>query len=263
MKLESNFEIVVTEQVGLNLQSTKKSVGAYVDSFFRSIDKDGHECMLPGESTFGTKLIGSIVSSVNGQDVSELQAALLCKMISKADRPLKIQFFQPSKGLSEDLEQLDYSRLLEYLNELLASEVENAEHTHDRIFLLKKKFLCFIDCERILKNVILCTKGYKKQLVSFLKEIDLECLDSSLSNISDSFISNSDFAVSQITASLHKELSQNLVPLFIESVIMQRMRGYLFNSRRKKLTFSEVLCNSVTLMHFFLYLSKTNKRCYR
>ena len=248
----------VTGQVGLNLQATKKGVGAFVDSFYREIDPEtGVEAMLPAEATYGIKLLGSIIHTVNGLDVTESPALDICKIISKAARPLQLTFLQHDQQLDDSCTVVNYATLpwlLEHLEELTR---EKSEKSDDLVSLLKGKLLCHLDCERVLSNLKLLKLAKGQKLATFLESLMSPFPEVNLALS----LSECEQSLTEITSILRKDLIDDFLPSFLQSATMRRMKGYHFRSLPyNDMAFLDILANKAALFHFFLYLSKPNRR---
>lgn len=258
---ESTVELIVTGQVGLNLQATKKQTGAFVDSFYKGHDADGQEIILPAESTFGAQLIGAIISSVNGEDVTGFQAMTVCQIISKAERPLTLKFLVDHQNIEYPLEIENFAALpwlLEHLDELSTSSSENRDISSESISLLKKSVLSYADCVRVLQNLEVLRKHDSGNLIKFE-----ETMTSRFCKEKTSFETNGDEEISIIAfLRLQKDLlCKELMPSFVKSIAMKRMSGYLFNfPSYPKLAFSDILRSKTLLFHFFAFLSRSNRR---
>lgn len=252
------INLIVTGQVGLNLQAAGKGVGAFVDSFYRGIDPEsGVELMLPAESTFGIKLLGSIIYTVNGLDVSESPAVDICKIISNADRPLQLSFIQHDQDLEDSSIVFNHDSLpwlLEHLEEL---ERENSVKSDDSVLLLRGKLLCYLDCERVLSNLNLLKLDQRHKLATFLMSLMSPFPELNF----PTSISECEQNLNEITSILRKDLKDDLVPSFIKSVAMRRMKGYNFRSLKQgAFTFFDILSNKAALFHFFIHLSRPHRR---
>lgn len=252
MTSKDDVELVVTGQVGLNLQATKSLSGAFVDSFYRGTDAEGHEIVLPAESTLGEKLLGAIISSVNGQDVRSFHAKAICQAISKAKRPVSLKF------------TLDHSRIEDYLDVLDDAALPwLLEHLEDLSFYLKdgdfptalkEKLLRYKDCERLLRNIILLKRDRDGMLQSFVKTFLLpaDTTTPSVDNEED---------VTMAVKQLRNTLEEHLIPSFMESTAIRRMMGYLLNfPSRGILAFIDILKDKRLLFHFYMFLSRSNRR---
>lgn len=256
----SAVELTVTGQVGLNLQATKKQTGAFVDSFYKGHDADGGEIILPAESTFGAHLIGAIISSVNGEDVTGFQAITVCQIISKAERPLILKFLVGHRSMEDPLEIENFAALpwlLEHLDELSASSSGGDDIDRESISLVKKRVLNYADCVRVLQNLELLKKHDSGNLVKFEETMASRTLTD------DTDLTNRDVekSITRILEMQKDVISQELMPSFVKSIAMKRMGGYLFNfPSYPKLAFSDILRNKTLLFHFFTFLSRSNRR---
>ena len=252
MASEDDVELVVTGQVGLNLQATKSLSGAFVDSFYRGTDAEGHEIVLPAESTLGEKLLGAIISSVNGQDVKSFHAMAICQAISKANRPVTLKFSLNHSKIEDYLDILDdvaLPWLLEHLEDL-------ASYTKDGDFptALKEKLLRYKDCERLLRNIILLRRDKDGMLQTFVKTLFLTADTTAPSEDNEQEVM---IAVKQ----LRNTLEEHLIPSFVESTAMRRMMGYLLNfPHRGRLAFIDILKDKRLLFHFYMFLGRSNRR---
>ena len=248
-------ELVVTGQVGLNLQATRVSTGAFVNSFYRGVDIDGSEIILPAESNLGANFLGAIISSVNNQDVTGSHAITVCDIISKADRPMTLKFFVNSQIIENPLELSNFAGLpwlLEHLEDLsLKAATSNGDYE-----LLKSKLLLHIECERVLLNIRILNSTQQGKLCSFVNSLRslLPNEDAEKHNKYKAF-------VDQISDILRRTIIETLVPSFNGSLAMRRMKGYLYNfPTYGKLAFVDILENMSLLAHFFIFLSRSGKR---
>lgn len=210
-------ELLVTGQVGLNLQAIKSGRGAFVDSFYRSTDTDGLEILLPAEKTLGLDILGAVIASVAGEDVTSVEALKVCTIISTAQRPVKLQFYLPAKKWENDIDVLTLPWLLQFLIEIRTQSHENA-------LILRNKLSCYIDCNRLCKNINLLKKGKNYQLNNFLQEIKANFLQSELQECGGLNFNNDNISTLLcITAILRAYLNKHLLPQFIESVAIKRM----------------------------------------
>ena len=252
------INLIVTGQVGLNLQATSKGVGAFVDSFYRGVDpENGIEYMLPAESTFGIELLGSIIYTVNGLDVSASPALDICKIISDADRPLQLTFIQHDQELQGPSIIFNHATLPWLLEHLEKLEANNLEESNDSVMLLRGKLLCYLDCERVLSNLNLLKldQGHKLDifLVSLMSPFPELNFPTSISECEQN--------LKEIAIILRNDLMDDLAPSFNNSVAMKRMKGYNFRSLESSdFTFLDILSNKAALIHFFLYLSRPHRR---
>lgn len=259
MSTDCIVELVVTGQVGLNLQATKNGTGAFVDSFYRGVDADsGVEFMLPAESTLGATLLGTIISSVNGQDVTTFPALDICKIISKAERPLKLEFLRHHQEFEEPVAHLSNFALPWLLEHLLAlDEAKSPQSNTISTSLLRAKLLCYIDCKRVSLSLELLKIGQQKKLISFLESLLSPLPElSSLLCISDC-VQN----LIEITSLLEKDLMRDFYPSFEEGIAIRRMRGYFFRSlAHRRLALVDILANKATLFHLFMFQSRSHRR---
>jgi hypothetical protein len=257
---ESTVELIVTGQVGLNLQATKKQSGAFVDSFYKGHDADGQEVILPAEATFGAQLIGAIISSVNGEDVIGFQAMSVCQIISKAERPLTLKFLVDHHNIEDPLEIENFAALpwlLEHLDELSTSCIRSEDICNESIPLVKKSVLNYADCVRVLENLELLRKYDSGNLVKFEETITSQFSEE---NIAVSH-REAEKSIAKILKLQKDALYKELIPSFVKSIAMKRMGGYLFNfPSYPKLAFSDILRNEILLFHFFTFLSRSNRR---
>ena len=247
-------ELVVTGQVGLNLQATRVSTGAFVNSFYRGVDIDGSEIILPAESNLGANFLGAIISSVNNQDVTGSHAITVCDIISKADRPMTLKFFVNSQIIESPLELSNFAGLpwlLEHLEDLSLNAATNGDYE-----LLKSKLLLYIDCERVLLNTKILKSTQQGKLCLFVNS-----LRSLLHNADAEKHKKYDAFVAQISDILRRTITETIVPSFSGSLAMRRMKGYLYNfPTYGKLAFVDILENMSLLAHFFIFLSRSGKR---
>lgn len=248
-------ELIVTGQVGLNLQATKYSSGAFVDSFYRGVDIDGSEVILPAEAILGANFLGAIISSVNNQDVTGSHAITVCDIISKADRPMTLKFFLNSQIIENPLELSNFAGLpwvLEHIEELSIK----AETISEDLSLLKRKLLLYIDCERVLLNIVILQSTQRGKLWSFVAS-----LRSFVADKDDQLHEKYQVFLNQTSNLLRSTILEKLVPSFIGSLAMRRMKGYLFNFPLcEKLAFVDILEEKSLLAHFFIFLSRSGKR---
>ena len=252
-------ELVVTGQVGLNLQATRVSTGAFVNSFYRGVDIDGSEVILPAESNLGANFLGAIISSVNNQDVTGSHAITVCDIISKADRPMTLKFFVNSQIIENPLELSNFAGLpwlLEHLEDLSLNAATNAATSNEDYELLKSKLLLYTDCERVLLNTRILKSTQQGKLCLFVNS-----LRSLLHNVDAEKPKKYDVFVAQISDILRRTIIETLVPSFNGSLAMRRMKGYLYNfPTYGKLAFVDILENTSLLAHFFIFLSRSGKR---
>jgi hypothetical protein len=257
---ESTVELIVTGQVGLNLQATKKQSGAFVDSFYKGHDADGQEVILPAESTFGVQLIGAIISSVNGEDVTGFQAMTVCQIISKANRPLTLKFLVDHQDVKDPLEIENFAALpwlLEHLDELSTSRSRSKDICSESIPLVNRSVLNYADCVRVLQNFDLLRKHDSGNLVKFEETMASQC---SKENIAVTNREN-EKSIEKILKLQKDVLYKELIPSFVKSIAMRRMGGYLFNfPSYPKLAFSDILRNKTLLFHFFTFLCRSSRR---
>lgn len=257
---ESTVELIVTGQVGLNLQATKKQTGAFVDSFYKGHDADGQEIILPAESKFGAQLIGAIISSVNGEDVTGFQAVTVCQIISKAERPLTLKFLVDHQHIEYPLEIENFAALpwlLEHLDELSTSSSENKDIGIESISLLKKSVLSYADCVRVIQNLEVLKKHDSGNLVKFEETMTSRfCKEKTFeTNLVE------EISIKNILILQKDVLCKEVMPSFVKSIAMKRMSGYLFNfPSYPKLAFSDILRSKTLLFHFFAFLSRSNRR---
>ena len=248
-------ELIVTGQVGLNLQATKYSSGAFVDSFYRGVDIDGSEVILPAEANLGANFLGAIISSVNNQDVTGSHAITVCDIISKADRPMTLKFFLNSQIIENPLDLSNFAGLpwlLEHIEELSTK----AETISEDLHLLKRKLLLYIDCERVLLNIAILQSTQRSKLWSFV-----DSLRSFVADKDDQLHEKHQVFLKQTSDLLRSTILEKLVPSFIGSLAMRRMKGYLFNfPLREKLAFVDIMDEESLLAHFFIFLSRSGKR---
>lgn len=248
-------ELIVTGQVGLNLQATKYSSGAFVDSFYRGVDIDGSEVILPAEANLGANFLGAIISSVNNQDVTGSHAITVCDIISKADRPMTLKFFLNSQIIENPLELSNFAGLpwlLEHIEELSTK----AETISEDLSLLKKKLLLYIDCERVLLNIGILQSTQRGKLWSFVAS-----LRSFVADEDNQLQEKYQVFLKQTSDLLRRTILEKVVPSFIGSLAMRRMKGYLFNFPLcEKLAFVDILEEKSLLAHFFIFLSRSGKR---
>ena len=247
--------LIVTGQVGLNLQATKHSTGAFVNSFYRGVDIDGSELVLPAESNLGTNFLGAIISSVNNQDVTGLHAITVCDIITKADRPMTLKIFVNSQIIENPLELSNFAGLpwlLEHLEDLS----HGAATTNDDIILLKSKLLLYIDCERVLLNISILQSTQQGKLSSFVDSVR-----SLIPDVDAQMYAKRQEFLNKISDILRSAISQTLIPSFIGSLAMRRMKGYLYNfPLYGKMAFVDILKEMSLLAHFFIFLSRSGKR---
>jgi hypothetical protein len=249
-------ELKVTGQVGLNLQATKYSTGAFVDSFYRGVDIDGSEVILPAEANLGANFLGAIISSVNNQDVTGSHAITVCDIISKADRPMTLKFFLNSQIIENPLELSNFAGLpwlLEHIEEL-STKVDTIS---EDLSLLKSKLLLYIDCERVLLNIVILQQSTQRgKLWSFIASLRTFVADND-GQLHEKY----QVFVKQTSDLLRSTILEKLVPSFIGSLAMRRMKGYLFNFPLSgKLAFVDILEDKSLLAHFFIFLSRSGKR---
>jgi hypothetical protein len=256
MTSEDDVELVVTGQVGLNLQATKCLSGAFVDSFYRGTDGDGHEIVLPAESTLGERILGAIISTVNGQDVKKFHAMAICQAISKAKRPVALRFTLNHSSVEEYLDILDDAALpwlLEHLEDL-ASYMKDDDLLCDFPTELKEKLLRYKDCERLLKNIILLRRDGEGMVQSFVKTLFIPA------DTTAQFV-DYEQEITVAVKQLRNTLEEHLIPSFKESTAMRRMLGYLLNfPLRGRLAFIDILKDKRLLFHFYMFLGRSNRR---
>lgn len=257
MATESEVELIVTGQVGLNLQATKRQTGAFVDSFYKGCDADGREIILPAELAFGAHLIGAIISSVNGADVTGFQAVTVCQIISKAERPLTLKFLVNHQNIGDILEignLVALPWLLEHLDELSTANVKNdGASSGGSISTMRRNLLNYADCVRVQQNLELLKKYDSGKLVLFEESVALRFYKENSINVEGN--------VPKILKLLKDAICKNLLPTFMTSIAMKRMGGYLFNCRScPKLAFSDIIRNKTLLFHFFIFLSRSSRR---
>ena len=254
MVSEDDVELVVTGQVGLNLQATKCLSGAFVDSFYRGADTDGREVILPAESTLGERLLGAIISSVNGQDVKSFHAMAICQAISKANRPVTLKFTLNQSRTDEPLDIANDAALpwlLEHLEDLDSS---GNDLPSDLPTALKEKLLRYIDYQRLLRNIILLRRDGEGILKSFMKPLLLP-EDASIPSLDD------EQQIAIAIKLLRNTLDEHLIPSFIKSTAMQRMTGYLLNFPLcKRLALIDIVKDKRLLFHFYVFLGRSSRR---
>lgn len=258
MATKSVVSLVVTGQVGLNLQATKSAAGAFVDSFYRGTNLDtGVEYKLPAESILGVDLFGAIILTVDGKDVSALAAMDICKLISSANRPLTLEFLQHDQEVHGSLSVINYASLPWMLEHLEVLERENFEIPNESLSLLRGKLLCYVECERVLSNIDLLKTGQHGKLTLFLKSLMTPFPEL----ISITSFPDCDHNLIEIASSLKDDLDKDFFPLFRQSLSMRRMQGYLHRSHScNNLSFTDLLTNSTAKMYLFLFMSRSNRR---
>jgi hypothetical protein len=215
--MNDNIELIVTGQVGLNLQIIKNGKGAFVDSFYRGSNSEGIDVLLPAEKTFGPVILGAIIASVGGKDVTSVEALEICRIISTAQRPVKLQFHLSNQKLFTPSIILNYSTLPWLLQSLMEMDTQSDEGT----LSLRNKLLCYIDCDRLYKNISLLKKEKNgSQLDSFLQEIKKHIL---FAEFKAGSINDNKSTLLHITIHLKEHLNQHLVPHFMKSVAFKRM----------------------------------------
>jgi hypothetical protein len=214
--MDSNIELIVTGQVGLNLQVIRSGKGAFVDSFYRGTNSEGIEVLLPAEKNLGVDILGAIISSVDGKDVTSIEALEVCRIISTAQRPMKLQFHLSDQRLYTPSNIINFATLPWLLQSLIEIDTQSVESA----LIVRNKLLCYTDCDRLQKNISLLKKtGNNSQLDSFLQEINENVLPSN--NLD--FNNDNESTLLCITIHLREYLNEHLVPHFMKSVAFKRM----------------------------------------